>query len=437
MYNVDERTGDYKRDSIGSPGHVLSFLGVNSSTQFGEQTNYAFYVDTAYVNRGTGWIKPQYMLAVDAYIPDECGVCNPQTGITEGANSSYVIGRYMYNTSMYAKTVVDSVMFPNGTWGYTDKFYDAAKGDGIPVSATDTVSGYLLTGNNFNKVQPVKYMRPRTPNGAAYLHDGYWERFAFAWAIHKGDSLYVLKGVDLEPMYKGATDDPYQLWLTLTKEYGTEGKYVDFQKMIDWCTAGTYREAYYPAGDGSLFPEMRTYRTFKDVKDYDDKHTIGLHAIIALDDNTHKDWVFSFRLTVKDATDFVIESETTDRDTGHGAMIRSGYGGWVKIQNGVPVLSRSDEKEVMGQSAVFNVKPTNSRPVSNETADRVSHVRVTGGTGNVAIHHAAGKKVRISNLKGQIIYFGTISSDDAVVAVSPGLVIVAVNGEKTAKVLVR
>jgi hypothetical protein len=285
------------------------------------------------------------MLAVDAYIPEECGECNPQTGNIEGANGKYVIGRYLYNTSMYARAVVDSVMFPSGKWGYTDKYYDAAKGEGIPVSATAAESGYLLTSNNFNKTLPVKDMQPRTPYGAAYLYNGYWERPAFAWAIHKGDSLYVLKGVGLEPVYKGAANDPYLLWMTLTKEYGAEGKYVDFQKMIEWCTTGTYREAYYPRGDVGLYPEMRTYRAFKAVKDYDDKHSIGLHAIIALDDNTHKDWVFSFRLTLKDADDFVIESETTERDTGHGARIRVGYGGWIKSQNGVPVLSRSDEKD--------------------------------------------------------------------------------------------
>ena len=47
---------------------------------------YAFYLDTAYVNRGSGWIKPQYMLAVDPYITDECGDCDPLTGESEGVN---------------------------------------------------------------------------------------------------------------------------------------------------------------------------------------------------------------------------------------------------------------------------------------------------------------------------------------------------------------
>ncbi|MDR2917180.1 MAG: hypothetical protein LBV74_20490 [Tannerella sp.] len=229
VYNKDERTGDYKRDSL---GNVLSFLGMNSSAQYGKTTNYAFYLDSAYIDRGTGWIKPQYMFVVDPYIPEECEHCNPETGEQEKFNGRYVIGRYMYNTAMYSKAVADSMQRADGSWVYADKYYDATKGGGIPVSESSTASGYFYRRKNFNKVQPVKYSDTRIPNSEAYRYDGNWERFAFAWAIHRGDSLYVLKGVGLEPMYKGAADDPCQLWLTLTKEYGEEGKYIDFAKLL-------------------------------------------------------------------------------------------------------------------------------------------------------------------------------------------------------------
>ena len=438
-YNKDIRTGDYKRDSIGSPGNVISFLGINNSAQYGKTTNYAFYLDTAFINRGSGWIKPQYMLVVDPYMPDECGSCNPETGNIEGANSKYVIGRYLYNTSMYAKVVADSMLIDVNKWGYADKYYDKEKGEGIPVSATETESGYLFKRDNFNKVQPVKIKDVRSSNGEAYVYDGHWERFAFSWAIHKGDSLYVLKGVGLEPVYKGAENDPHQVWLTLTREYGKEGMYVDFSKLIseNIIPGSAYKEAYYSSDRRSSYPEMRTYYDFKPAAALSPGKTIGLQAIIALDDNTHKDWVFSFRLIDRLSDDFVIESETTDRNTGMGPMIAQGWGGWIKYQNGVPVISRSDEKDFMLEAAVFNVKKINSSPVNNDNVDEETNVKIVGGTGNVVILNATGKKVVISNAIGNIVANTIISSDNTIITTPPGLIIVAVEGERAAKVVVK
>ena len=441
VFNKDERTGDYKRDSIGSPGNVISFLGINNNASYGQTTNYAIYLDTAFINRGSGWLKPQYMLAVDPYIPDECGSCNPATGAIEGANGKYVIGRYLYNTSMYAKDVADSMLIGDNIWAVADKYYDKANGEGIHVSADSTESGYLYTRKNFNKALPVKDRVVSRPNGTVYVHDGYWERLAFSWAIHKGDSLYVLKGVDLEPMYKGMERDPQEVWLTLTREYGSEGQYVDFTKLIseNIVPGSAYREAYYPRGDVSGYPEMRTYYDFKPATALSPGKTIGLHAIIALDDNTHKDWVFSFRFIERYADDFVIESETTERNMVRSPMVAPGYGGWIKYQNGVPVISRADEKDLMGEACVFNVIHK-SNPVSNKpdnAGDFTSEVVVTGGHGNVTILNAAGKKVVIISALGQTITNTKVSSDDSSFAAPSGVVFVAIEGEKTVKTVVK
>lgn len=436
IYNKDSQTGDYKRDSI---GNILSFLGINNNMQYGQTTHYGIYLDTAYIDRGTGWIKPQYMFVVDPYVPEECESCNPETGESETHNGKYVIGRYLYNTAMYAKAVADSMQLTADKWVFADKYYDAAKGEGIPVSDTKTESGYYYRSKNFNKVQPIETQTVRLPDGNAYTHDGRWERLAFAWAIHKGDSLYVLKGKALEPMYKEAADDPHQLWLTLTKEYGEEGKYIDFAKLVNEniIPGSAYKEAYYPRGDRSSYPEMRTYYDYKPATALSPGKTIGLHAIIALDDNTHKDWVFSFRLIEKNADDFVIESEVALRNTFSGAMIRPGYGGWVKFQNGVPVLTRSDTKDLMGEACVFNVNALNTPPVSNEPTETTSKVIVSGGTGCVTILHAAGQRVIIRNLLGQTIVNTLISTDHESVPVSSGLVIVVVGNQKGVKTIVR
>ena len=375
------------------------------------------------------------------YIPDECGDCNPETGDIEGANDKYVIGRYLYNTSMYAKVVTDSFLISGNNWAVADKYYDKDKGEGIPVSPTETESGYLYKKNNFNKVQPVKDMVLRNPNGSTYVHDGHWERLAFSWAIHKGDSLYVLKGIGLEPMYKGMENDPYEVWMQLTKEYGEEGKYVDFSKLIseNIVLGSEYREAYYPLGERSTYPEMRTYYDYKPSTALSPGKTIGLQAIIALNDNTHKDWVFSFRYIERHADDFVIESETTERLTSKSPMIAPGYGGWIKYQNGVPVISRSDEKELMGEACVFNVKHLGNA-VSNEAVnpgDAVSKVAVVGGQRSVTVLNAAGKRVVIRDILGRMTANMTVLSDNESISAPAGVVIVAVEGEKAFKTVVK
>ena len=431
IYNVDELTGDYKRDSL---GNVISFLGINERSQYGKTTNYAFYLDSAYLNRGTAWIKPQYMIVADPFIPEEEEYCDPVTGGMSYMNGEYVIGRYMFNTSMYAKAVADSMQNPGGSWVYADRYYD-----NIQISDTETASGYFYTRKNFNKVQPVDDYKSSSPDSEAYTLSRYRERLAFSWAIHKGDSLYVLKGKSLEPMYKGADNDPYQLWLTLSKEYGEEGLYVDFDKLIseNIVPGSAYSEAYYPMGEKGRYPEMRTYYDYKPTSALSPGKTIGLQAIIALDDNTHKDWVFSFRFVEVNVDDFVIESETTERNTAYGPIIRPGYGGWVNYQNQAPVITRSDRNGVMVGSTVFNVTEA-STPVNNDIIDAASSdVVVAGGKGNVSIRNAAGKKVVIRDITGQVVAEKIISSHYETIPSPPGFVVVVVGDEKGIKAIVR
>ena len=392
-----ENSVENKQDSI---GNRLSFLGSNNSALEGESTNYAFFVDTAYVNRGLGWIKPQYMLAVDTFIANDIfSVDNEWWG------NRYIIGRYLYNASMYAK------------------------------------SGESSGRTNFNKVQTIDQLKIRNPNGDAYLDNPLWERLAFAWAIHKGDSLYVLKGVDLEPRYKNADDDPYRLWLTLSKEYGIEGQYVDFDKLINEniIPGSEYQEEYFREGSYGN-SEMRTYYDFKPVTALSPGKTIGLHAIIALDDNTHKDWVFSFRIVSpeNEPISFVIESETTDRDIQNAPIILPEYGGWVGLRNGVPVIVRSDESTITESAFSFRAIETEITSVDNKAINtETSKTTVIGGASNVTIRNAAGKKVTISDILGRTIANTTASSDNISIAAPSGIIIVTIEGEKATKVIVK
>ena len=404
IYN--QLNGQYMEDSL---GHKISFLGINVNKQYmkdgKEATNYSIYVDTAFINRGTGWIKPQYMLVVDPLIPVEKKVCLPNQKDSVMVNKEkYVLGRYLYNTAMYAKEV------------------DAAN-------------------ENFNIVQKVKDNTYRNPNGRSYVKNNSgaysnYERLAFAWAIHKGDKLYVLKGKDLEPLYGKGTKvkDVENVWDRLAHDYGTygQGDYIDFAAL----------EAY--SETGTVIAGVTQYKTVAQLGD-----KIGLHAIINLGDNTHKDWVFSFRYIERGSSDFVIESETTKRDVAAGAQIRPGYGGWVMFDDEVPVITRTDENEVMAESynAVFNVRAASEYyskgnvnqgwedPVDNDS--NPSKFNVIGGTGSVTILNAASKTVVITNALGQVLVNTTINAENASISVPAGVVFVAVDGEAVTKVLVK
>ena len=314
--------------SVYSEGKEINFLGVNNNMQF-PNAKRAIYVDTAYVNRGTGYIKPQYMLAVDVnIIPgteavpcplehnhgfDKDGnaldkwTCSHATPGTDG----YVRGRYLINT------------------------VDSAKVD----------------GNYKGEVSDADYI---------------WNnqvRLAFVEAIHKKDTLYILNGSE------AALPDP-----------------VDLSK---------------------------------------------LNTKIRLDNNKHKNVVFSFRLLEEGSDNFLIESAETD-----GAMIAPMKGGWVKIQNGVPVVSYAAFEDRANESEIFNVVKTSETPTENATIS-TSEVTVQTIAGAVIVKNAAGKSVKVSNILGQPVAETVLTSDNATINVPAGIVVVAVEGEEAVKTVVK
>ncbi|WP_293674413.1 DUF6383 domain-containing protein [uncultured Parabacteroides sp.] len=74
---------------------------------------------------------------------------------------------------------------------------------------------------------------------------------------------------------------------------------------------------------------------------------------------------------------------------------------------------------------------------SNEEAPVVSTVKVIAGEGNVMIAGAAGKKVVISNILGQVLANTVISSDNTTIAAPAGIVVVAIEGEAAVKAIVK
>jgi len=292
-------------------------------------TDWAIYVDTAYVNRGTGLIKPQYLLVVG---PEFGWLGCPVCGEDE-LNRPYVYGRFLRNETDSART-------------------DPQLGSQSAIRDRD----YILPSN--------------------------WDRLAFTPAIHAGDTLYVLNGHSIEEFYvKGANGQ----------------RYVNYKKLNN------------------------TPRVKK----------------VFLGNNLHKDEVFSFRYIEPrggSKKDFLIESETWNR--GAGRMIAPMQGAWIKIQNGVPVVSRGSYYDAITEAEIWNVRKTDKAPLANKEVS-TTNVVVTAGVGNVKVLNASGKAVTVSNILGQTVAKAVLASDSETISAPQGVVIVSVEGENAVKAVVK
>ena len=323
-----------------------NYLGLVSSTS-NPNAKTSIFVDTAYVNRGTGYIKPQYLLMIRPSIVNDTLGCDD--------NGELTIHLPGYRRGMYL------------------------------INATDSA--------NMERTAGVDDERN------TYLWNTQWERFVFTDAIHANDALYILGGADLSNLY--------------TK--------VDAQgnvKALDLAKLDAVSDTT-PAAPKN-----------------------GKIRKIALGNNYHKDCVFSFRLVERGSPqkDFLIESETAYRGepiTDRNPMIAPCIGGWLKIQNGVPVISRSNEEKRIPEGDLFNVEMTSEDPVSNVVVPATTGVKVVAENGSVTVLNASGKRVVISNVLGQTVANTVLTSDRATVSAPKGVVLVAVEGEPVVKALVK
>lgn len=141
--------------------------------------------------------------------------------------------------------------------------------------------------------------------------------------------------------------------------------------------------------------------------------------------------LFSFRLLNSDEPDgdFLIES--------CGKEIASREGQWIKIQNGVPVIVDTTVKSaIVNEAEKFNLEYTENSPVPNAGLNPAT-IRITADYGTVTIKGAEGKTVSISNTLGQILVKQRLQRDEVTVAVPAGVAVVAVEGKKATKVLVK
>ncbi|WP_301706342.1 DUF6383 domain-containing protein, partial [uncultured Parabacteroides sp.] len=323
----------------------IDFLGIY--TQNYSEDGKSFIVDTAFVNRFNGNIKPQYLISIDRMdqafeAGDMCPVCQEivANGGTRPANCPHdKAGKAPFHMGKYL------------------------------VSFADSVDNAIV-----NKTQ--------------YAWKGY-SRAGFVKAAHMGDSLYILTN-----------------------------QFADV-------TLATFDTA-------------AIHKAVKDGK-YAAKYIKNLQG------DDHKDVTWSMRYVdpTSAATEeeadrsFLFESDGYDKD------IAPIYGSWLKMQNGCLVLSdystSTFDKITKGDDAlIFNIEKGAKDDIATDNeVIATSEVTVIAGEGQVTIAGAAGKKVVISNILGQVVANTVIASDNAVIAAPQGVVVVAVEGEEAVKAIVK
>lgn len=121
--------------------------------------------------------------------------------------------------------------------------------------------------------------------------------------------------------------------------------------------------------------------------------------------------------------------QLNDEDVDNEYVVKSVKGGWLYALNGKLGFTAT-----RSQAMVFTLG--DEAPTSNDAIE-VSEIKVIAGEGQIQIVGAQGKKVVVSNILGQVIANTVVASDNAAIAASAGVVVVAVEGEAAVKAIVK
>lgn len=143
---------------------------------------------------------------------------------------------------------------------------------------------------------------------------------------------------------------------------------------------------------------------------------------------------FAFHYVDANRTSFIIETAYDYKEWTDPLTEEQKYEatkGYIKYHNGIPVITPK-----ISEAEVFTLEHTSEAPTDNEVI-ATSEVTVIAGEGQVTIAGAAGKKVVISNILGQVVASTVLTSDNATIAAPQGVVVVAVEGEEAVKAIVK
>ena len=190
----------------------------------------------------------------------------------------------------------------------------------------------------------------------------------------------------------------------------------------------------------------------KDLSMEDIKKVVkGINLKVAVTEDTHHNYTWSFRYIdpakaaneVEEDRAFLIESNVEPKGN-KGESIAPTNAAWLKNQNNCLVLSDPEESEFEeaktgGDNAlIFNIEKGSADDMATDNEEiATSEVTVIAGEGNVTIAGAAGKKVVVSNILGQVVANTVITSDNATIAAPAGVVVVAVEGEEAVKAIIK
>ena len=334
-----------------------------------------FHIDTAWVNRGAGNIKPQYLIST-AHV-DVPG--------TPGVPCTYAHNHYDNN----------------------GKLVDAAHcGHATPANAGYHYGKYLV---NFSDSAQIVIDRKASANPYMLSTSGSvnsaYTRVGFVEAIHMGDSLYVLTN-GFEKMAPADLDTA--AIIANYKKAGLERFIVnlagDNHKNVTWSfryvnpdKAGNVAEE---GNDNSFLIESNVYaanETYRTVKGDKDRAIAPIDAAAWL--KMHNGCLV---LTDKAAT------FSSTKTGGDGALVFN--------------VQRMTEEDQFVTS-------------NDETA--TEGISVVAGNGTVTVQGAAGKSVVITNILGKVIAETVLTSDNATISVPAGIVAVAVDGEEAVKAIVK
>ncbi len=208
-----------------------------------------------------------------------------------------------------------------------------------------------------------------------------------------------------------------------------EGRYL--VNLVD--TAIAWNNASKHSGNNPYINSEKYYRLgFVQAKHIEDSLIIaGTNDTLIVGTPAYNQAKFAFRYVDTDKKSFRIETANYVKLPNATEAERAGLG-WLKWMNGVVVVV-DDIKD----ADIFNMdEEFEGQPTANETI-AASEVTVIAGEGQVTIAGAAGKKVVISNILGQVVANTVVASDNAVIAAPAGVVVVAVEGEAAVKAIVK
>ena len=351
----------------------MNYLGVEN---YGNPSkNEGFYVDFVQASKDSR--MPQYMFvvaadSVPAYEYCDCGIDgHAQHGINSGCGHSedyagYVAGRFLVNFNDSVKASIDKLI-PG-----IDKF-------------------------SFNN----------------------YTRLGFVEAVHRGDSLYVLKA-------------PYTLDMIMeaSADQAENGKKYIVPTYLSKDSAGVVYDLITLTG----------------------KHNNVAFALRNTGDAEGENGESSFLIESNDC----YNNPETGEPMSIYSKVGSFAGAWIKIHNNVPVLSKVADKngnhntgdttdswlnmgdwvtggtygELINQAArfTFNTIDKDSEATANEEI-ATSSVVVAGTNGAVVVKGAEGKNVIVSTILGKVVANEVLTSDNAQIAAPQGVVVVSVDGE--------